>query len=270
MRFHNLFAVYSLIDSDHLCDNLSSMKWKLVYLGITSGFCGSLTTFSGWQVQAAQSMLRSHIAAGILNLIIGFMTFYFCLLTGMYLGKLIHHSLEKKPPQNVEKADATLPSPRLATPLNVSVLVLASSLWIIFGVLFAVIPSSRRWVGPAFLTPFGAGLRWYSSIWNAQCLKFKWPTFIVNIFGVLVYSILVVCETKYTGPTDIVRTSSFTSILSGFCGSLTTASTFFLELKLLSPRYFADIYALSSIVAAQAIAFTVIAVAKFGFSISAL
>lgn len=225
-------------------------------------------------------MLRSHVAAGVLNLVISFMTFYFCLLTGEHFGKMLRtlFSAKKdvKEPQDPQhdqgEGDAAVPPPppEPSTPLNVAVLVIAALLWIVFGVLYAVVPLSRRWTGPAFLTPFGAGIRWYTSIWNPQCPRFKWPTFSVNVFGVLIYVIVLVCEAKYTGASDSVRTTAFIAITSGFCGSLTTASTFFLELYQISPRYFADIYALASTLTAQAIAFIVIATAKFAFHISTL
>lgn len=225
-------------------------------------------------------MLRGHVAAGVLNLVISFMTFYFCLLAGEHFGKMSRALFPAKKdvakPQDAQqdqgKGDAAVPPvpPEPSTPLNVGVLVVATLLWIVFGVLYAVVPLSRRWTGPAFLTPFGVGLRWYTSIWNPQCPRFKWPTFSVNVFGVLVYTIVLVCESKYTGAPDSVRTTAFVAITAGFCGSLTTASTFFLELYQISPRYFADIYALTSTLTAQTIALVIISIAKFGFKISAL
>lgn len=214
-------------------------------------------------------MLKPHVAAGLLNLFIGFIVFYFSLLAGIHAGRLSRRFLAAKDAPKDDDAAVPPKPPEPASSLNVCVLLLAATLWVVFGVLYAVVPTSRIWTGPAFLTPFGAGLRWYTSIWNANCPRFKWATYLVNSFGVLVYVIVLICETKYTGPSATsVRTTAFVSIMAGFCGSLTTASTFFLELDQISPRYWASIYAMASTLTAQFTALVAISVAKFGFSIT--
>lgn len=248
-----------------------------MYLGLTSGFCGCLTTFSGWQVQAAQSFLRQHFMASFLNLIAGLATFYSCFLFGQLVSDIFSaFCLSKRGTRGTDALIDSQPQnppsdpPRPISVLNIAASIASIALWIVFGILFIFVSRSRHWVGPAILTPFGVGLRWYTSRWNAKYPKFKLYTFMVNQLGVLIYAIVLVCATKFDSPQNSVRSAILAAIITGFCGALTTTSTLISELHHIGDKRFSVLYFLASVIVAQILALVVLAVAKFGAHIGKL
>jgi CrcB protein len=242
---------------------------------MTSGFCGSLTTFSGWQVQAAQTFLKPFVFIAFLNLIVGFTTFYCCFRFGRHLGLIIHAIMTYNSAKKEENAEIVEPPSNISfqpislyQPENITMMVLAVCLWILFAILFVLVSNSRHWTGPAFFSPVGALIRWYSSQWSSAWPKFKIPTFSVNTIGTALYSVLLICNVKYGGSPKGVLSASLFSLLSGLCGTLTTVSTFVSELYNMSPKHFAYVYAISTIVVAQAVSILILSVSKFSFSVA--
>lgn len=247
-----------------------------MYIAVTTGFCGSFTTFSRWQVQATQNFLRNEVFVGLLNLLVGISTFYCCFRFGRHvasLGKTFWASCCRTKPKNakvvapVQKANSTPPSwVRLE---NSIVACFGVALWIVCAILFIFVKRSREWTGAAFFSPAGVLIRWYLGLWNTSWPRFKLPTFSVNVAGAFIYAVLTICEFKYALNHSLLR-DFLVALMSGFCGSLSTVSTFMLELHHMEHIHYSYIYGFASIAVAQSLTIPTISIAKYAFGISAL
>ena len=177
------------------------------------------------------------------------------------------------PIQQQESAEnfvaAELPTPSVLQPLNVFICIASSILWVTYGLLFIFVSKSRSWTGPMFFAPVGAGIRWYSSHWNVHWPRLKMATLCVNVIGSIIYSVLIVCKWKYT-PTNAAHPilySFLTSLISGFCGTVTTVSTFIYELHSMKHARYSYFYAIVSVLGAQAASLIILSVAHFGFNV---
>lgn len=243
-----------------------------------SGFCGSFTTFSGWQVQAAQTFLRNHIFVAFLNLLIGVCSFYGSLRSGRHFGSflqfIVTHYIAPEP--QIGDGAGSEQTARGSSPVwqscrNIVLACLGYAMWLLFGLLFVFAQRSRMWSGPSVFAPLGALLRWYVSRWNANWPNFKLYTFLVNVIGTFIYAVLLVCQLKFAtlhgrNILDIV----LSALMSGFCGCLTTVSTFVLELRYSPHTYRTYLYCFTSLLAAQSFAICVLSVAKFAYKVPSI
>ena len=93
----------------------------------------------------------------------------------------------------------------------------------------------------------GAGVRWYVITLSPVGKAFPWPVFVINVLGCALLGIFVAEE--WTHPKAQVLLRDFAGI--GFCGGLTTFSTFAVEIAKFGRdgRYqLAAIYSVASIV----------------------
>jgi len=80
--------------------------------------------------------------------------------------------------------------------------------------------------------PFGTVIRWQLSRWNPKFPTFPIATFGVNVVGSLLVGIFSISK-LYTDPSSI-GFSILGAMVTGFCGCLTTVSTFENECRLLN------------------------------------
>ncbi|KAG0050988.1 hypothetical protein BGZ83_004239 [Gryganskiella cystojenkinii] len=157
-----------------------------------------------------------------------------------------------------------IPLPKAPTYWTVQdwlLIVVCVALWLgtMFGAIWMPAGSHHSWRHVALATcfaPLGAILRWYISRWNAAGLK-RWQfpvgTFSANIIGSIVLAAVICLEHSVAiqGRNGAaVACQVFSGLQDGFCGCLTTISTFALELKTL-PRRASYIYGVISVVVAQ-------------------
>ncbi|RKO93097.1 putative fluoride ion transporter CrcB, partial [Blyttiomyces helicus] len=107
----------------------------------------------------------------------------------------------------------------------------------------------------------GTLLRFYLARLNAKFSTFPIGTFVVNMLGSGILGALYVA--KNSTSVSLLTCSSIAGLSDGFCGSLTTISTFAVELRTL-PRHRAYWYGATSVVVAQVI--LVLAIGVYAWS----
>lgn len=180
---------------------------------------------------------------GLIAILIGFTTYYMSLLFGNHLGDLIIYFLNLDQNSIIENENEKK-KPKI---LDYLIFLFSVGLWIMFAFLYIYVPSSRLWSFSAFLSPIGANIRWILSLYNINWPRFKLYTFLVNIIGTIIYAILAIFSQRTNIEFEIV---SLQGGYNGFCGSLTTVSTFLNEIKTITTEWSYK-YALTSILIAQ-------------------
>jgi CrcB protein len=244
-----------------------------LYIGLTTGFCGSFTSFSSFVRDiflALSNDLRSPIDHPYIGsppsptttvprnagysvmaiLAVIFITLSLCyaaLKVGAHLAAFMDSVTPSLPFRFTRK---------LIDPLFVF---LGFGSWI-GAILLAVFPPHNAWRGQALFAcvfaPIGCLLRYYVSLaFNPSLPSFPMGTFAVNILGTAVLGMSYGLQRVRIG--DIVGGSLagcqvLQGIQDGFCGALTTVSTWILEIDTLK-RSHAYVYASVSVVAATSL-----------------
>ncbi|KAE9396625.1 hypothetical protein BT96DRAFT_860770 [Gymnopus androsaceus JB14] len=200
-----------------------------LYAALTTGFCGSVTTFSSWQLDVFNSWINSNDAdhSALRNFIDGTGKSVFTLLIsissvlfGSYIGRIIHPHLP------------TISSPsrpvRYAISI-VSVLIYAATLPAFF-----LLPASyRHQATAALLFAFPGTLTRYtlSILLNPLLTEFPLGTFAANSAGSGLLAALHVIQSIASKPLSPKGCSIVQGLDDGYCGCLTTISTFAVEVR---------------------------------------
>ena len=252
---------------------LLAKNHSFVYQAITTGLCGSITTFSSWNLEAVSSLLQTdqespdntiRILGWGTTLLLGLGMSAGALSVGKHLASLSpwsDHKLRKKDlvASDVDDSpEATNTSSKCYSinccHIRLKCIVLMSvSLWLAVSVLIVVIPwmlLHHQWdlVFSVLFAALGTYCRWHLAPLNATFHNFKLGTFMVNIIGAWFLAGVVSAQTIYP---DGWKHNILVGIGTGFCGCLTTVSTFTVELSGLPVKY-AYMYGLASILLAQA------------------
>lgn len=100
------------------------------------------------------------------------------------------------------------------------------------------------------LASLGAYIRWHLSPLNSIFFHFKLGTFLVNVLGTWVLGTAYLLDHHHEDQTGLTMKGLLYGTTAGFCGCLTTVSTFAVELTTL-PLSGTYLYGLSSVLAAQ-------------------
>eukprot|EP00038_Savillea_parva_P010560 m.191152 g.191152 ORF g.191152 m.191152 type:complete len:465 (-) comp18257_c0_seq1:157-1551(-) len=233
-----------------------------VYLALGVGLCGSITSFSSWQTEATMALVhwpgyslqKYDNAAGM---IIGSMTIQMIGIAtstaALSCGMLCTQIFSAK---NYE-FDAPKPPLRPMNLWDVKVITLCVVIMVILISVNFGVGTSRHETGYTILfAPFGVLLRYALSRRYNQGGWFPWGTFAANMLATFITSITIIYAShNYGNHTDNER-NAIAGVISGFCGCLSTVSTWVFELRTLSTEPTRPIrYALASIVSAQMILF---------------
>ena len=227
-----------------------------VYQGLATGLCGSITTFSSWNSEAATVLLQVNNGEAPDNVtrIVGWATVILlglgmpvaALVFGSHVAALSPLSDRRRP---AEEGERQAISPRCRALEDATVLIA----WLLASGLVVVLPLHFEQYdllfSVAFATP-GTYLRWHLAPLNAAVSNFKLGTFAVNILGAWLLGGVFVIQAHFDDVLDTVGKAALVGVVNGFCGCLTTVSTFAAELTSL-PLRSAYLYGLCSLLTAQ-------------------
>lgn len=241
-------AIMGLVTSHKLL-----LASSYVYPAIATGLCGSITTFSSWNSEAMSSLLQSgqafpnngvRILGWLTTLMLGVGMSTAALTIGRHLATLSPwaDSVAKQHSQNLESAEHS--KSRLEGGVFVC-------MWFVLTALIVVLPyllGRKDLVFSGLLATVGTYLRWHLSPLNSAFASFKLGTFLANVAGTWLLG-GVVCAQELLSEGTLLH-DLLVGVSAGFCGCLTTVSTFAVELSSLPlrPSY---VYAATSIVLAQ-------------------
>ncbi|GJN10067.1 hypothetical protein PR202_ga28128 [Eleusine coracana subsp. coracana] len=212
-------------------------------VGITTGYMGSLTTFSGWNQKMVALSSKGHWVYAVAGIVLGMFIVNESITVGAETGERLRSSIVKYIRENSSigsKCDWEHWSVDTRTKHSVLLsvmMVLMSFLWVLSIVLAVVKVRSLAdgavlWLGCSVAPP-GVWLRWYLARLNGQGIgkqkSFRWlpiGTLAANVLGAGIMAALAVTS-------KAVHTKRSTVILSGiqlgFLGCLSTVSTFAAE-----------------------------------------
>jgi len=264
-------------------------KFPYFYDFFTVGYTGSLTTFSAWQAQSAIKIISyGYIVYGLLCIFVGFCCSLCAFKIGLQFGEFIFQEL----PCSTAQTKVVVVPVRVALLLFLFILI---TIGILIGTLY--VPNAYiNIILPLLCGPIGSCIRYVISIHNKQFEAFPLFTFLANVIGAFLYSVVYVCGStvssierllrfwnylvfklvyfyyqssiKYTSTLFIYlfRTYIDSSILTGFLGCLTTVSTLVYQVHTLSPKH-AWIYSLTTVISAQCLCLIVTGIAVLKFEI---
>eukprot|EP00727_Mastigamoeba_balamuthi_P006168 m51a1_g2170 hypothetical protein (363) ;mRNA; f:66669-67880 len=259
-----------------------------LYVGVGTGFCGCLTTFSGWMQQVSEQLTAGRVVRALVLLLAHLLVCVACYMAGRHLSALaselpslaarLRSSLSSSstsattPVQQVAVAGAPTAASdappaaaaaaesehehehehavhlgeigvcvpvdhrkrahRIAAPSAVALVSLC--LAAAAALVCAFVRRYRYQAAAVCIAPAGALIRWWLSRFNAGCRAGPYWTFAVNISGSVVYAVLSLKPVSGASGRERAREDGVEWVLdaltSGFCGCLTTMSTFAGEL----------------------------------------
>ncbi|KAH8722430.1 CrcB-like protein-domain-containing protein [Phaeosphaeriaceae sp. PMI808] len=242
-----------------------------LYIGIATGFCGSFTSFSSFVRDiflALANGLRSPIShayptntpvpstsstaskngghsfmaiCAVIIVTIG--TCYSALKVGAHLALLL------------DPITPTLPFRVCRRIIDPVMVLLGWGMWLC-AIILAIFPPLDAWRGQALFAcvfaPVGCLSRYYMSVFlNPVLPSFPLGTFAVNIFGTAVLGMaydLQRVPLRFSGVVggSLLGCQALQGIMDGFCGALTTVSTWILEMDTLKNKH-AYVYATTSV-----------------------
>lgn len=209
-----------------------------LYTGITTGFCGTLSSFSSVMLEAFNKSADTEIgvfyhypnaAYGIMEFFAVNIAQFGLSITGFHIGRHFVETFDKEMPSFSRRTYKTLE--KLSMAVGVAGLIITI-------VLLGVQDKGtwRSWLFAIFFAPFGALLRFYLSKYlNAKVKDFPLGTFSANFLGTIFLAIFTLLgRGKLPGGGQILKHTVGCHVLNGlddgFCGALTTVSTFIVEL----------------------------------------
>ncbi|KAI6647872.1 hypothetical protein LOD99_8459 [Oopsacas minuta] len=238
-------------------------KYSIIYTALTTGFCGSLTTFSSWNVEAARVLLQinqttlsqnqpvehySRTVGYVTVLLLGVGMPIAAVTLGKNISTLCTPLFEKLDFQKCKIPSFLFPTCVIVGYLTITATLIGlciykSSYYILFSLLFGSIGTYIRWQL--------SSLDKLKSI----CVKeFPMGTFLANSIGSMILAITSIVIAYYTDNIEIelIKKELLNGVATGFCGSLTTVSTFITQITSL-PFRIAILYVFVSLLISQAL-----------------
>jgi len=271
-------------------DQLFSPNYIPLYKGITTGYCGSCTTFSTWQRVTAEQLINGRVADGFMSLLLTFCTSYMALISGKHIGedfikrrRRIHAPTNAVDQPNTPEMLGVSRYDLLQNSLSrYKILLLATVL--VTGVIWAGIVLDtdaeyrRKWWVATALGPIGSLTRYWMLLYNRKRPSFPLFTFLVNVCASVISTVIFVIYLRHTYAnslrySDEDKNDQWLNVYdfwlnfgvgAGILGCVSTVSTFVNELRKLADEniLYAYRYGLLSVVITQILCI-LIACAKF-------
>ncbi|KAI9310487.1 CrcB-like protein-domain-containing protein, partial [Dichotomocladium elegans] len=224
----------------------------VLQIGIATGLCGSITTFSSWQLDIFEAFANYDQAPhttgkNVLGAISVFLVTLAMALNGLVFGRHVARMLYRK---IVSRGYSIKYMGRT----DWIVLLFGLVAWAGVAVAAGLAPSQRELALACVFGPAGALLRWHWASWNVLSPRFPWGTWVANMVGTLVLAILSLLGSGVAMPW--IACQVLQGLADGFCGCLTTISTFMASLTNLRLRH-AYFYGVISVVLGQCLMFLV-------------
>ncbi|KAL7917371.1 CrcB-like domain-containing protein [Trichoderma austrokoningii] len=234
--------------------HLATKKTIPLYVGLATGFCGSFTSFSTFirDVMLALSNSEYELPTtkrsggySFLAMLAVIITTVCLTLSALHVGAHLAIATEKCIPSLSFRFIRKL--------LDRVVVLLAWGSWI--GViLISIMLPDINWRGMAFglvFSPAGCLARFYLSLFfNGRFSSFPLGTFLANVLGTAILGMS--WDISHSASVGIVGCQILQGIEDGFCGCLTTISTWVAELNSLR-RFHSYIYGTASVLVSLAI-----------------
>ncbi|ONI34860.1 hypothetical protein PRUPE_1G502900 [Prunus persica] len=225
------FGVVFKGDISYMSDHLA--------IGLSTGYLGSLTTFSGWNQKMLELSVEGHWVFVLLGFLIGLFLAAYSIIVGVETAKGFRKLLERSSGCGITSSGTSWrvdSHKRHLVVLAVFSLMLIS-LWSVSGVLLREEFSSdsseaQLWLA-CIVGPLGVWIRWFLARLNGRGLGrmgllkwFPFGTLIANVSAACVMAALSTVKKEVDTKTcDIVATG----IQFGLLGCLSTVSTFIAE-----------------------------------------
>ncbi|KAL6906364.1 hypothetical protein ACP4OV_003965 [Aristida adscensionis] len=212
-------------------------------VGITTGYMGSLTTFSGWNQKMVGLSSKGHWVYAVAGIVLGMFIVNESITVGAETGERLRSSILKFIRQKSSigrecdwehwRVDTRTKQFMLLSVM----LILMSSLWVLSIVLAIVKVHSLAdgavlWLG-CTVAPPGVWLRWYLARLNGQGIGkgkfFKWLPIGTLAANVLAAGIMAALSVTSKAEHTKRSTTILSGIQLGFLGCLSTVSTFAAE-----------------------------------------
>lgn len=251
------------------------------YIMITTGLCGSITTFSKWMLDVFRAFGdQRHFDRGGLHNVMDALsqtavTLGMALISveaGVALSSVVNveklvaafHHWRSRPglhPSRTPRADLTdgeskthMVQARPTLILDTCMFLLGLIFWIGCALLCALYGGFRHVTFSLVLAPAGTVARWYLSRLNTHALsrRFSLPlgTLAANLLATALICAAFTASRAGSIPTSfagrLTGCQALQGLQDGFCGCLSTVSTFAVELRTIKPRRNALRYALLS------------------------
>jgi len=228
-------------------------EWQYgIYIGLTTGLCGSVTTFSSWSFAIFKDLFNlpevgpysyRNIVCGLIELVVGLSAYTALVKFGYHMGKFLPFS-------NASEFTVSVTILKEKPQMNVKFIVyasLTSILYITSIILACTLGDTRKVWLSCLMAPFGALIRYLLSTKNSKFPNFPVGTYAANIAGTLCLAIFSIF--KYSSSYHDFLCHFLMAVGDGFCGCLTTISTFVNELNSLNPKNL-YIYCVTSVLSA--------------------
>lgn len=223
---------------------MSTKKSIPLYVGLTTGLCGSVTTFSEFMLDAFLALSNQLLPPTVkmdsisrnggysFMAVVGVILVTVCLsLSGLKLGAQLAVAMERITP--------SFPFALMRRFMDPLVVFLGWGSWA-GAILLCVLPPHDFWRGrmtfALVFAPLGVLTRFYLAIQlNGKISAFPVGTFVANIFASVV--VATVWDLSHAAIGGVIGCQILQGIDSGFCGCLSTVSTWAAELTSLERKH---------------------------------
>ncbi|RIB06528.1 CrcB-like protein [Gigaspora rosea] len=231
-------------------------RYLSLYVGLQTGLCGSITTFSSWMLLTFQDFVNTpnYFRSGIYNFLAGLADIGITIgmsIVGLKFGEqLADVFMPNQITSNKTFHKITVKSSNMKgfTLLDWVCVASGCASLVLIITLATTTQVRQRILLATVFAPIGTLTRWQLSRFNSSMPSFPIGTFIANVCGSAILGVLFLLRNGivYSG----IKCETLIGLSDGFCGCLTTISTFTVKIIIL-PRRHAYKYALTSIVTGQ-------------------